>query len=211
MLDGRLSSPTIASRKAKPREGAPLSDSVATLIAQADRGDRSAADALFAALYRELHGVARRQLARGPGPLTLGATTVLHEAYLVVAGREKAVFPDRARFMVYAARVMRGLIIDYVRARQAQKRGGEFEITSFETAVERPLGEDKDLVRISEALDALARVDPALAQVVDLKYFCGFSFAEIGVLQGVSSRTVQRHWEKARIYLHGVLRDATAL
>lgn len=187
------------------------SESLAALIAEADQGDRPAADALFAALYRELHGMARRQLSRGPGPLTLGATTLLHEAYLVLAGREQAVFPDRARFMAYAARVMRGLIIDYLRARKAQKRGGLFEITSFETALERPGAEDKELVRISEALDGLAEVDPALAQVVDLKYFCGFSFDEIAALRGVSSRTVQRHWEKARIYLHGVLRDAGAL
>ncbi len=187
------------------------SDSLAALIAAADGGDRSAAEALFAALYRELHGLARRQLSRGPGPLTLGATTLLHEAYLVLAGREQAVFPDRARFMAYAARVMRGLIIDYLRARKAQKRGGGFELTSFETGDEPAAAVDQEAARIGEALEGLAEVDPALAQVVDLKYFCGFSFAEIAALRGLSERTVQRHWEKARIYLHGALRNAAAL
>jgi RNA polymerase sigma factor (TIGR02999 family) len=185
------------------------SGSLASLIAAAEAGQRPAADALFAALYRELHALARRQLASGPG-LTLGATTLLHEAYLVLADREKAVFPDRARFMAYAARVMRGLIIDYFRARKAQKRGGQFELTSFETAFERPVDEDKELVRISEALDELAGVEPELAEIVDLKFFCGFSFDEIAGLRGVSSRTVQRQWEKARLYLHGVLQDEPA-
>ena len=86
---------------------------------------------LFASLYDELHRCARRELARRGGGVTLGATTLLHETYLDMSGRADAAFPDRARFMAYASRVMRGLIIDYARNRQAQKRGGEFEITSI--------------------------------------------------------------------------------
>ncbi len=181
------------------------------LIARAEGGDRSAAEALFTALYRELHGMARQQLSRGHAHLTLGATTLLHQTYLVLARREKAVFPDRSRFMAYAARVMRGLIIDYIRARKAHKRGGQFELTSFETALERPAAEDRELARLSEALDGLAEVDPDLAEIVDLRYFCGFTFDEIGALRGVSSRTVQRRWEKARIYLHDALGGTTGL
>lgn len=184
---------------------------ISALILAADGGDRSAAEALFAALYSELHGLARRQLARNAGPLTLGTTTLLHEAYLEMAGRERAVFPDRARFMAYAARVMRGLIIDYARSRQAQKRGGEFTIVSLADEVSDPEADVRQLSRLGEALDMLATIDPPLAQIVDLKYFCGFSFAEIAAMRGVSERTVQRHWEKARLYLHGVLRDAEPL
>jgi RNA polymerase sigma factor (TIGR02999 family) len=103
--------------------------------------------------------------------------------------------------------VMRGLIIDYARRRQAQKRGGGFEITSLGDEVADPGAEQSRLARIGEAVEALAVVDPALAQVVDLKFFCGFSFAEIAAMRGVSERTVQRHWEKARIYLHRTVRD----
>lgn len=113
------------------------------------------------------------------------------------------VFPDRARFMAYAARAMRGLIIDYARRRYAQKRGGLFELTSLQTTVADRLTDAKELQQISDALDALATVDPALAEVVDLKFFCGFSFTEIAAMRGVSERTVQRHWEKARLYLYG--------
>jgi RNA polymerase sigma factor (TIGR02999 family) len=179
----------------------------ASLISSTERGDRAAADALFAALYSELHRLAKQQLARRGGGVTLGATTLLHEAYLDISRREGAVFPDRARFMGYAAKVMRGLIIDYARRRQAQKRGGRFEITSLEGEA-GDLADQEELVEVGAALDALASVDPALAQIVDLKFFCGFSFAEIAAMRGVTERTVQRHWDRARVYLHRAIRDA---
>jgi len=179
-----------------------------TLVASAELGDRAAADALFTALYEELHRMARRELSRRGGGVTLGATTLLHDAYLDISAREGAAFPDRNRFMGYAARVMRGLIVDYARSRQAQKRGGQFEITSIRTDVAAAVPGVEDLGPLSEALDALAAIDQKLARVVDLKFFCGFSFGEIAAMTGVSERTVQRDWEKARIYLHHVLRDS---
>jgi RNA polymerase sigma factor (TIGR02999 family) len=151
--------------------------------------------------------MAQRQLARNARDMTLGTTTLLHEAYLDMAGREN-VFPDRGRFMAYAARVMRTLIIDHVRNRKAHKRGGQFEITSMAAEGLDPSADEKDLTRIGDAVDALARLDPELAQVVDLKFFCGFSFAEIAAMRGLSERTVQRHWGKARLYLHDVIQNA---
>lgn len=180
------------------------------LIASADRGDRSAADTLFATLYAELHRLARRELARQGARGDLGVTTLLHEAYLAIAGREGIAFPDRARFMAYASRVMRGLIIDYARERQAQKRGGAFHLTSLGTADIERLADAQELSRIGDALDELASVDPNLAEVIDLKFFCGFSFVEIAAMRGVSERTVQRDWEKGRIYLHGAIGGMSA-
>jgi len=132
----------------------------------------------------------------------LGATTLLHEAYLAISGREGVEFVDHARFMGYAARVMRGLVIDDVRRQRAQKRGGLFEITSLRTFHAESLPESQDLLRINDALDELAEVEPELAEVIELKFFCGLSFAEIAAARGVSERTVQRHWEKGRLYLH---------
>jgi RNA polymerase sigma factor (TIGR02999 family) len=181
-------------------------DTLQSLITSAERGDKPATEALFSALYSELHRLARRELARS-GAITLSATTLLHEAYIDIAGREGASFPDRARFMGYAARVMRGLIIDYARNRQAVKRGGRFEITSLGTDVGQSMAEGNELSRIGEALDELTTLDPDLAQVVDLKFFCGFSFVEIAAMRGVSERTVQRSWEKARLYLHRAIRE----
>lgn len=177
------------------------------LIASAEGGDRAAADALFAALYSDLHRLAQSQVARGDGGLSLGTTTLLHQAYLEMAGRDALAFPDRGRFMAYAARVMRGLIIDYSRSRNAQKRGGQFEIGTLESEGLAVAVDADELSRISEALDELATVDAQLAETVDLNFFCGFSFAEIAAMRGVSERTVLRHWEKARIFLHGVMRE----
>lgn len=184
-----------------------METTIPELIVAAERGEGSAAAALFSALYSELHRLAKRELARHGAPVSLGATTLLHEAYLDMAGRHGPSFPDRARFMGYAARVMRGLIIDHARSRHAQKRGGQFELTSIDTDVRDNRVDDRELTRIGEALDELAEADPSLAVVVDLKFFCGFSFAEIAAMRGVSERTVQRTWEKARIYLYRSIRS----
>ena len=179
-----------------------VTESITTLLAAAERGDPAAADAVFAALYRDLHRLARRQLARRGAGVTLSATTLLHDAYLNISRREGVAFPDRNRYMGYAARVMRGLIIDYARSRQAQKRGGHFEITAIKTDVVDPATNADELMRIGDALDELADVDERLVRVVDLKFFCGFSFVEIAEMLGVAERTIQRDWEKARIFLH---------
>jgi RNA polymerase sigma factor (TIGR02999 family) len=186
-----------------------MDPSISSLIDSVDGGDRSAADALFAALYSELHRLARAMLARSAGTLTLGTTTLLHEAYLDLSKHDPARFPDRARFMAYAARAMRGLIIDYARNRKAQKRGGSFELTSLESGrIDRP-DEEVELTRLNDALEEMEAVDPELVRIVDLKFFCGFSFAEIAAMEGLSERTVFRLWEKARIYLHSALRTGS--
>lgn len=178
--------------------------SIFSLISAAEQGDRAAAEALFEALYSELHRLAKRELARQGVPVSLGATTLLHQAYIEIAGQDTS-FPDRARFMGYAARVMRGLIIDHARNRRAQKRGGQFEIASLGSEIESP-ADDRELSRISEVLDELSKVEPSLSEVVDLRFFCGFTFAEIASMKGISERTAQRQWEKARTYLYRQIR-----
>jgi len=109
-----------------------MENTIATLMGAAEQGDASASDALFSALYSELRRPARREPARHGVAVSLSPTTLLHEAYLDMARQAGPSFPDRARLMSYAARVMRGLIIDHVRSRRAWKRGGRFEITSLE-------------------------------------------------------------------------------
>jgi RNA polymerase sigma factor (TIGR02999 family) len=109
--------------------------------------------------------------------------------------------------MAYAARVMRGLIVDYVRERRAQKRGGAFELTTLTTDI-ASVDHPADLERLSEALEALTVIDAPLAELVDLKFFCGFSFTEIAAMQRVSERTVQRNWRKARVFLYRVMRES---
>jgi RNA polymerase sigma factor (TIGR02999 family) len=154
---------------------------------------------LFVSLYGDLRRLAERQLRRSQTAV-VSPTTLLHEAYIGMANRE-AHFPDQERFMGYAARVMRGLIIDLVRERCALKRGGAYHITQLPTEIEESAESATDLAHLSEALDELAVNEPRLAAVVDLKYFCGFTFEEIAAQQGTSLRTVMRDWEKARLIL----------
>jgi len=164
-----------------------------------DAAESVAHSRLFASLYAELRQLAERQLRRNAGA-PVSPTTLLHEAYLGMRGRD-AVFPDRERFIGYAARVMRGLIIDFVRDRRALKRGGDFHFTQLPTQVPELDKDETDLSRISEALDELAVRDAKLAELVDLKYFCGYTFDEIAAQRGTSIRTVKRDWEKARACL----------
>jgi len=161
---------------------------------------------LFASLYGELRQLAERQLRRNAGA-PVSPTTLLHEAYLGMRGRD-AVFPDRARFIGYAARVMRGLIIDFVRDRRALKRGGDFHITQLPTQLPELDKGEADLSRLSEALDELAARDAKLAELVDLRYFCGYTFDEIAAQRDTSTRTVKRDWEKARALLFLQLKGA---
>ena len=178
------------------------------LFAAAEKGDAAAREQLFQRLYADLHRLARRELWTSGAAVSMGATTLLHEAFINMSERDAIAFPDRARFMAYAARAMRGLIIDHARSRHAQKRGGQFEMTTLDTNISNETADSIDLPLVGDALDELAKLEPDLAQVVDLKFFCGFTFAEIAAMRGVSERTVQRDWEKARIYLHQSLRGS---
>ena len=168
-------------------------------------------DELFTLLYDELHKLARHALRRDGGAMTVGPTTLLHEAYLNMAGRPDVAFADRSRFLAYASRAMRGLVIDFARRRQASKRGRLLEVTL--SGEETPSAEEArsaaELVQIGDVLDELGDLEPSLAEVVDLHFFCGFSFVEIAALRRVSERTVQRDWRKARLLLHRALREDT--
>ena len=170
-----------------------------------------AKERLFADLYHRLHRLAQRALSRDGRLLPISATTLLHESYLSVS---KGDFADSQRFLAYAARTMRGIIIDEVRRQRALKYGGAFVMTSLESGFEpglesdheEPTTQEHELIRINDALEELESKDPALAELVQLRYFCGLSLAQIGVLRGVAQRTVQRQWEKARLLLFDMLK-----
>jgi len=172
--------------------------------------DSAERDRLFALLYDELHKMAQRTLRRG-GAMMLTTTSLLHETYLNVSQRHGIHFQDHKRFMAYASRAMRGLIIDYIRRRQAQKRGGEFEIIQLPTEPPTPLGGDATeqlrVERLDEALETLTQIDARLAECVDLKFFCGLSFGDIARLRDVSERTIQRDWDKARTLLRHLMNE----
>lgn len=179
---------------------------LAKLVRDAEHVGAEAKERLFARLYNELHQLAERQLRRNGG-VPVSPTTLLHETYLSLAAVD-AEFPDRGRFMGYAARVMRGLIIDFSRQRGALKRGAGFHITRINTQFAEAIPDEHELPRLSDALDELAVHDARLAEVVDLKYFCGFSLTEIAAMRGMSERTVKRDWDKARLFLFQQVNDS---
>ena len=175
-----------------------------------DSGSTDDASALFVSLYDQLRRIARRELRRSSG-VALSATTLLHEAYFKMKERSDSAFPDEPHFLAYAARAMRTLVIDYARSRQAAKRGGAFHITRLPTEIPEQQTEAADLERLGTAIDKLAVHDSALAQLVDLKFFCGYSLIEIAAMRGISERTAQRDWDKASMLLKQALEDGSIL
>ena len=177
---------------------------ITVLLDAARDGDRGALDRVLATLYRELHSMARRQLAGQQHGHTLDATALVHEAYLKLVGRGSgaAQFDDRAHFFAYAASAMRSVVVDYARQRLAQKRGGDLHrVTELPEELEGGLRLDEDMLGLDIALTRLAEVDPRLAQVVELRYFAGLSEQEIAALMERSERSIRRDWQKARMFL----------
>lgn len=158
----------------------------------------------FTTLYDDLCRLARREVRRNGAQDFVGTGTLVHDAWLDIRRRPSLAFDQPGRFLAYAARTVRGLVIDRVRARQAQKRGSGL-VTAFDTEDAERLAAPELPSGIGEALDELAILEPELAQVVDLKFFCGFTLAEIARMQGISERTAQRQWEKARLLLYRAL------
>ena len=189
--------------------GVAVSESAFLRILQAGKLDaRLSIEDLFTSFYDELHRRAKWEL-RQNSPLSLGPTTLLHETFLNMSNRESVAFTDHRQFMAYAARAMRGLIIDHYRNHRAQKRGGQLEFTSLPTDLPQ-LTDDAQAVALDglgDALESLAAIDARLAECVDLKFFCGLSFVEIARLRDVSERTVQRDWDKARLLLSHLMSD----
>lgn len=179
---------------------------ITLLLRAAGAGDRASADRAFALLYDDLQRLARSRL-RGGSPLTLLDTHALvHESYLRLQG-QGAGFPDHHHFMAYAAKVMRAVVIDTVRARQAERRGGDAEVLPLDTGLIGSLAaHDDEVLRVHEALDGLATLEPRLARVVELRYFAGLTEAEVAASLDVTERTVQRDWQKARLFLSMALR-----
>jgi RNA polymerase sigma factor (TIGR02999 family) len=167
-----------------------------------------AADQLFIAHYEKLRRMAQRELRYGVRA-TLGPTTLLHETFLDISRRASLRFADGGQFMAYATRAMRGLVICHLRNRHAQKRGSGLAVACLpaEPHAAQVPAQSIETEKLSQALECLAQIDPRLAECVDLKFFCGFSFKEIAQTRSVSERTVRREWDKAKLLLHRLISD----
>jgi RNA polymerase sigma factor (TIGR02999 family) len=165
-------------------------------------GDAEAADRLFSLLYQELRTLARRQLRRGRGDATLGTTALVHEAYLKLVDGARARLRDRNHFFALASRVMRQIVVDGARRKNAIKRGGsESRVPLDENAGATPSTVD-ELVAVDEALRKLEALDPRLGKLVELRFFGGLSVEECAGILATSPRTVKRDWQKARAFLY---------
>jgi RNA polymerase sigma factor (TIGR02999 family) len=177
------------------------------LLRRAQQGDPEAADALFAATYRELRRLARARLRAGGRSTLLDTTSLVHESYLRFVAARSLQLEDRVHFMRYAGRVMRSVIVDFIRRRQAGRRGGGVAHVHLTLGgVEGPATGESEILRVHEALEELARLDARMAQVVEMRYFGGLTETEIAESLAVTDRTVRRDWEKARLWLAQALR-----
>ena len=176
------------------------------LLAAARQGDQEAAGAAFSLLYDDLRRLARSRLRQHQTITLLDTTSLVHESYLKLVGVQGLPVEDRHHFFAYAARVMRSVIVDFARARLAERRGGEAVHVALDTEIsEHIAAPETDVLRVHEALEVLAQADPPLAQLVEMRYFGGLSVAEVAEVLGLSERTVRRHWEKARLLLRALL------
>jgi RNA polymerase sigma factor (TIGR02999 family) len=177
------------------------------LLDRATGGDQQSKSALFADMYQDLRRLASARLKRSANVVLLDTTALVHESYLrfLKAGELEA--RDRARFLAYAARVMRSVVIDFVRESQAWRRGGEAVHVTLNTDVaDSATAGETEVMRVSEALDVLAKTDARLVQLVEMKYFAGYSERDIAECLGTSERTLRREWQRARLLLHAALK-----
>ncbi len=181
------------------------SDAIELLIEQVNSGAPGAQDRLFAAAYDELRKLARSRLRDGGRNTVLDTTALVHESYLRLLGSGRLRPDSRRAFFAYASQVMRSVIIDAVRERQAQRRGGDLARLTLDTHIaDSTPAEEEEVLQVHEALDALAAAEPRLAKVVEMRYFGGYSETEIAEALQITDRTVRRDWDKARLLL-GVL------
>ncbi len=156
-------------------------------------------------LYEELRVAARRQLAHGPDEGTLSATGLVHEAYLKIAKQTNLSWRDRSHFMALASLAMRHVLVDRAKARLRHKREGAARPVTLEEQLIADAQQPEALLQISDALERLAAEEPRLAHIVDCRFFGGFSEPELADALGVTVRTVQRDWVKARALLRRAL------
>jgi RNA polymerase sigma factor (TIGR02999 family) len=181
---------------------------ISDLIRRVNAKEPGAQDALFSAAYGELRKLAHSRLRDGGRNTVLDTTALVHESYLRFINGGQLRSEDRRAFFAYASRVMRSVIIDAVRERQAERRGGGLQSMTLNTQIvdNLPSGED-ELLKVHEALDVLAQAQPRLAKVVEMRYFGGYTEAEIGEALELTERTVRRDWDKARLLLGAMLKD----
>ena len=176
-------------------------EGVTQLLKKWGSGDRSALDDLMPLVYHELRRLASNHLRRERPDHTLQPTALVNEAYLLMVDQRRAVWQNRAQFVGVAAQMMRRILVDHARSHNAEKRGGQHYTVSLSEADRFGKSPDIDLLRINEALERLAAIDPQQARIVELKFFGGLTIEEACEVLNVSHSTIERDWKMARAWL----------
>lgn len=179
----------------------PQPHEVTRLLLRWGGGDRQAFDALAPLVYDELRKMAGRYLRRERADHTLQSTALVHEAYLRLVDQNHVQWQNRAQFFGLAAELIRRILVDHARARQAAKRGGAVVRLTLDEALDAAIPRNLDLVRLDDALKALAEFDPQQARAVELRFFGGLTIEETAEVLGVSTATVKRDWMIAKAWL----------
>ncbi len=185
----------------------PSTQDVTGMLRDWTSGDQEALDKLIPVVYDELRRQAARYLRRERPDHTLQTTALIHEAYLRLINQHNVEWKDRAHFYAIAARLMRQILVDHARKRQAAKRGGSDIKVPLEEEMVITTGRNVDLVALDEALTRLAAIDPQQSRIVELRYFSGLSVEETAEVTGVSARTVKRDWNVAKAWLRQQMRE----
>jgi RNA polymerase sigma factor (TIGR02999 family) len=184
-----------------------MGERLTVLLAHMHRGEQAARDAVFVVVYRELRRLAHSRLREGGRNTVLDTTALVHESYLRLVHIGELKIEDRRAFFGYASQVMRSVIVDSARARLAERRGGDAQKLTLSTDLEQGLGQGEEgILQVHEALQQLEKADARAAQMVQMRYFGGYSDKEIARTLDVTERTVQRDWEKAKALLQVMLR-----
>jgi RNA polymerase sigma factor (TIGR02999 family) len=180
---------------------------ITRLLEAVRNGQSGAIDQIVALTYQELRELAHQRLRRTPQITLLETGALVNECYLRLVKVGELNAGDRAHFLGYAARAMRSIVVDFARERQALRRGGNSPHLTVGTDIADPAAPaEEEVVRVDEALQELARLDPRLVQVVEMKYFGGLKSDEIAEALGIAERSVRRDWQKARVLLHEELK-----
>jgi RNA polymerase sigma factor (TIGR02999 family) len=179
---------------------------VTALLSELTQGNQEAAEKLIPVVYDELKRLARAYMRRERPDHTLQTTALVHEAYLKLVRQQSVNWQGRSHFFGIAAQLMRRILVDHARGHLREKRGGAKVVLPLDEALVFSPEHSEELVKLNEALERLAKLDPRQGKIVELRFFGGFSVEETSEFLGVSPKTVKRDWAVAKVWLHGELR-----
>jgi RNA polymerase sigma factor (TIGR02999 family) len=183
----------------------PNQENITQLLIELSNGNQASVNDLLPLVYEELKKMAANYLRRERADHTLQPTALVHEAYLKLIDQTRVSWQNRAHFFAVSAQLMRRILVDHARSHNAEKRFGGLEKLQLDESIDKAIEIGGEILALDEALQSLAKVDPQMSKLVELRYFGGLTFEEAAEVLGVSLITVKRHWKLARAWLYGHL------